>query len=86
LDELKVFFNKQHDCDRLEERILNLGEEQQGAEDTGGKQGKKGKKTKKKKAKNGDNDNESSAKEAKKKGNGLCPMQELSACSINNSR
>jgi hypothetical protein len=38
LDELKVFFNQQHDCDRLEERILQLEDKESGG---GGGNGKR---------------------------------------------
>jgi hypothetical protein len=67
LDELKVFFNQQHDCDRLKERILQL-EEKESSDDGGN--GKKKKKNRKRKSKNGGNDNENNAKEGGKKKNG----------------
>jgi hypothetical protein len=67
LDELKVFFNNQHDCDRLEERILQL-EEPESSDDEGN--GKKKKKNRKRKSKNSGKDNENKSKESGKKKNG----------------
>jgi hypothetical protein len=61
LDELKVFFNQQYDCDRLEERILQL-EDSESEEEK-----KKGRKKRKRKSKNGSGDAEGSSKEKGKK-------------------
>jgi transposase InsO family protein len=64
LDELKVFFNQQHDCDRLEERILRMEEKISGSDSGNGN--KKRRRNRKRKSKNGDGDAESSPKENKK--------------------
>jgi hypothetical protein len=61
LDTLKVFFSQQHDCDKLEERIMRV-------DDKASEQKSKNKnKNKKRKAKNADNEAESSKKGSQKK-------------------
>jgi hypothetical protein len=62
LDELKVFFSQQHDCDQLEARILK-------AEEKGNDSGKsKNKKNNKKcKSKPADNDADNADKDSRKK-------------------
>jgi hypothetical protein len=64
LDDLKVFFDQQHDCDMLEKRILKNDEHDK---DHTKKDKNKGKKANKKRKKNNDDDDADKARKSDRK-------------------